>query len=41
MQKWMERAGKLIKNRIVRYDPMKTSPHMKDRKFMKSAESAK
>ena len=28
------------KNCMVRYDPMKTSPDMKDRKFMKSEESA-
>ena len=44
MQKWMtplERAGKTDrKNCMARYDPMKTSPDMKDRKFMKSENSA-
>ena len=28
------------KNGMVRYDPMKTSPDMKDWKFMKSVKSA-
>ena len=40
MQKWMaplERAGKIDQNNgMVRYDPMKTSPYMKDWKLMKS-----
>ena len=39
----LQRAGKNDKQ-WFRYDPMKTSPDMKDRKFMKSektAESAK
>ena len=37
----LERAGKTDqKNAMVRYDPMKTSPDMKDWKFMKSEKSA-
>ena len=44
IQKWMaplERAGKNDwKNDMVRYNPMKTSPAMKDWKFMKSEKSA-
>ena len=44
MQKYMdplERAGKTDqKTAMVRYDQMKTSPDMKDRKFMKSEKSA-
>ena len=44
MQKWiapLERAGKADqKNGMVRYDSMKSSRDMKDRKLMKSEKSA-
>ena len=43
MQTWiapLERAGKVDKNAMVRYDSMKSSRDMKDGKLMKSEKSA-
>ena len=43
MQKWvapLERAGQTgQKDAMVRYDPIKTCPDMKDKNFMKSEKS--